>query len=87
MDKLKIGTELIDENGNRAVLLNPEINPSVMTSEGEVIKFTNLTSLLNCYSPTDYMYTEVLALISHMKVMEKVGKGEQNGQNEQSDNT
>lgn len=72
--KLKIGTELIDKDGDRAVVLDLDANISIMLSDGCVLKYTNQDVLLKEFTPTSYMYTEVLALISHMKVMEHMGK-------------
>lgn len=72
MIEIKPGTELVDSDGDRAVVLDVGSNPSVLTSDGYVLKYVNIDAMCKNYTPTDYTYTEVLALLSHMKVMERL---------------
>ena len=72
--EIKVGREVINKEGNSAVILSLDSNPSILTSSGFVVKFSSMEQLLKCCTPTDYMYTEVLALLSHMRVMEHMRK-------------
>ena len=72
MIEIKPGTELVDSDGDRAVVFDVGSSPSVLTSDGYVLKYVNIDTVCKNYTPTDYMYTEVLALLSHMKVMERL---------------
>lgn len=73
MSELKVGTELISKgDGERAVVISTDINPSVLTADGYVAKFVNAEVILKHYTPTDYIYTEVTALLNHMKVMKHI---------------
>ena len=75
MSEIKIGTELISNgDGERAVVISNDINPSVLLANGYVTKFINTDVLLKYYTPTDYIYTEVAALLNHMKVMKHTKK-------------
>jgi len=68
MIEIAVGTELIsNSDGERAVVISNEINPSILTVDGYVTKFISMNALLTRYAPTDYIYTEVSDLIKHMK--------------------
>ena len=69
--EIKVGTELINKEGGVSVLLSTDGNPSILTSSGHVVKFTNIAQLLKCCTPTGHEYAEVSEFLAFMKIREE----------------